>query len=305
MKSLKSLSLSYSSIQIRISFSCSTRISGALIIFNLLYCLVGKPKEYYHHRNCNESNEITFILITILSLSLPFTCTLIVKTFKNENIHRLKWLFSWRNCSKLHLKPFFPPFFFLLQEKQVSRLAQWSSCKNYCPRFWTLDSVEIHMTRLCVCCLKRFTILGIEQMTTTEHQEASTRQLVCSFWSLTPRESEFPLFQSERLNIPVSSHSQLIWQSFDLPEGHNLLVENLLGCSGEVYQPLDPTSQMLPGRGWWQDWWCLCSSFMPGAQGVQREGRGEPSSPLTKGNLGHCHSRGTHPQTAGVGKYGG
>ena len=36
MKSLKSLSLSYSSIQIRISFSCSTRISGALIISNLL-----------------------------------------------------------------------------------------------------------------------------------------------------------------------------------------------------------------------------------------------------------------------------
>lgn len=153
MKSLKSLSLSYSSIQIRISFSCSTRISGALIISNLLYCLVGKPKEHYPHRNCNQSNEITFILITILSLSLPFTCTLIVKTFKNENIHRLKWLFSWRNCSKLHLTappPFFS-FFFLPQEKQVSRLAQWSTCKNYCPRFWTLDSVEIHMTRLYMC----------------------------------------------------------------------------------------------------------------------------------------------------------
>lgn len=154
----------------------------------------------------------------------------------------------WQAASKNLF--FFFSFYFLLQEKQVSRLAQWSPCKNYCPRFWTLDSVEIHMTRLCVWVVWRDPQFWEENkgqlQNTRKHQPG---QLVCSFQSLTPREPEFPLFQSERLNISVSSHSQPIWQSFDLPEGRNLLLENLLGCSWEVYQPLDPTSQMLPLEG--------------------------------------------------------
>lgn len=241
-------------------------------------------KYYESNHFYTDHHENTF-----LSLSLPFTCIFTVKTFKNENIHRLSWLFSWRTCSKLHLKN---ALLFFFARRETSFNAQCPPCANCSSRFWILESVEIHMTScVCVCCLKRFSILVIEQFTTTERQEASTTTTGPLFpkpdgpWI---RVSPFPVWNNKQyLSLPTPSQSgnhltcqrvTIYWWRicWDVPGRFANHWITLFRCC-------------LP-RGWSQDWWCLYSSAMPGAAEVQRQLRGDVRSLLAKGNPGHCHS---------------